>query len=158
MELVKEVVEVEDDAAKHPGCVKRVLSVRDRLLIFQALNQGVQQGGSPQALSRLVSARELLDSDGVDDYYEVMDLDYAKAFSAYSEAFKRHLADPVKNADPGPRPKQSEGDKIGHCATYWIKAKLDAHISDALKVAKFDASNAAYVVSLFKTYGIAIEE
>lgn len=158
MELIKEVAEAEDVQAKYPGCVKRVLSVRDRLLIFQALNGALQQGGDAKTLARLVQLREILDADGVDDYLAAIDKDYAKAIGAWGEAMKKHIADPVKNADPGPQPKRSPKDEAGHSATYWIKAKLDSHISDHLKGAKFDAGNAEHVVSLFQKYGIAIEE
>ena len=152
MELVQDA---EAKVETHPGCVKRDLTVRDRMLIFQALGQGLQQGGSPQALSRL---RELIDSDGVEDYYEAVDKDYAMAMNAYAESFRKYVADPVKNQDPGPRPKQTNSVKIGPTNTYWVKAKLDTHICDALKAAKFDAMSAEYVVSLFAKYGIAIEE
>lgn len=158
MELLAKVEPVDGKSEQdlHPGCVKRVLTVRDRLLIFQALNSAVAQGADPKTLARLVTLRETLDQDGVDDYFSAMEKEFAKRFQVWGEAFKAHVT--AGAADPGPKPKQTDDELLGHSSTYWLKPKLDSHIQDTIKSAKFDGGNAKHVVSLFQKYGIPIED
>lgn len=159
MELLKSKDEAEKEKIErdeHPGCVKRTFTVRDRLLIFQALNASVAQGGDAKTLARLMAARELLDQDGVDDYFAATDKAYALALNAWANEFTLFIKSGQQ--DPGPKPKQTDEEIIGHEGTYWVKATLDLHIQDTLKAAKFDGSNAKHALSLFAKYGIKVDE
>lgn len=140
----------------HPGCVKRILSVKDRLIIFQALNQAVAQGGDSKELSRLMQLRESLNQEGVDDYYAAQAKEFAKRIQVWATAFEKHIK--LGEEDPGAKPKETEQEILGHEATYWIKSKLDSHIQDKLRVSKWGGDQAKYVVTLFKKFEIAIEE
>lgn len=159
MELVKDgpATEVKSEQDLHPGCVKRVLTVRDRLLIFHAVNSALAQGADAKSLARLVSLRELLDQDGVDDYFSAIDKTHAVKLQEWADKFRAFVGD-RKLDDPGQKPKLTEEELLGHEATYWVKAKLDTYVSETIKGAKFDTSNAKYVVALFEKYGIKIDE
>lgn len=159
MELMKD--DPKDLAGKteeelHPGCVKRVLSMRDRVLIFQALNKDVERGGDAKTLSRLVALQEILGSEDVEEYFETIDKEQARRTGAYAKAFEKFVKE--GGEDPGPQPKISDEDMIGPSGTYWIKSKLDTHIAEILKKGSFAGVNAEYVLSLFKKYDIKIED
>src|SRR5687768_15725943 len=109
MEGGKATAPVED----HPGCVKRVLNFKDRLLILQALNRAAAQGGDAKTLGRLVKLQDILDQEGVDDYYAVMDKEYGKKISAWGLALERHIRSAGADPDPGPKPQQAHDETLG---------------------------------------------
>lgn len=142
----------------HPGCVKRLLTFRDRLLIFQALNAQLTQGGDAKTLGRLVKLQELLDLDGVEDYFDVLNKAEAKRLQSYASALQAHISDPTRNTDPGQKPGLTNSEELGPEATFWIPTKLDSHISAAIKEAKFAAANAKHVLALLGKYQITVED
>jgi len=151
-----ELIEGSKLVDEHPGCVKRVFTFRDRMLIFQALNAATAQGADAKTLGRLVKLQETLDQEGVDDYFAVMDLEIAKRTQAWAAALERHIT--TQAPDPGPRPKLTAEEQLGKDATYWIKAKLDEHIASVLKDAKFAGANAKHVGALLEKYGIKVDD
>lgn len=142
----------------HLGCVARKLTFRDRLLILQALGAAVTQGGDIKTLGRLVKIQEILDCDGVDEFFGEVNKNFAKRLQAWATLLERHIKDPVTEADPGAKPEQSEQEEAGPEQTFWIKAKLDEHIASTIGSAKFSGANAKHAVSLLTKYGIQIED
>lgn len=141
----------------HPGCVKRVLNYRDRLLILNAAAESLKGKGTIVALAKFQKLNDLLDGEGVNDYFDAMDVDFTERAEAWRVAVEARMRD-SKAPKVGPRPRRTRIELRGKDATFHIPSKLDTFIIDTLKKAEIEARHAEFAVELAQKFGVPIDD
>lgn len=141
----------------YPGCVKRVLNFRDRLIILNAVAEDLKGKGDIKSLARVQKLTELLDGEGVDIYFESMDDDFRQRVEKWVAAAKAREANPDEK-HPGKRPRRTPAEQRGKEATFHIPSKLDAFIIETLKKAQIATAHAEFAVELAAKFGVPIED
>jgi hypothetical protein len=160
-----------------PGCVERVLTVRDRNMIVGACMTYVEKNKSLKDMRMLVKVKEALDFEETVEYFAQLDASITEAVEEWQRArIKRKLwldwrAGILQTEDlkrqfpnfdfekeppkPSPMPpKATEEEKRGPERTFYIPAKLDAWIEDALRAMEWETRHAEGGVAVSEKYGI----
>lgn len=158
------VLPVPDVAAKpaedpHAGCVKRELSMRDRNLILSAIEQYAadKSRNDHKGMRKLEKVKKLLATEVSEDYFdEIDDVHQAKLVAWLKE--KNLWAEGKSEHNPGKRPEREDLDLKGPMSTFWIPAKLDGWVQDALRACQWNPKLSRDAVDLCDRYGIKDEE
>jgi hypothetical protein len=160
-----------------PGCVERVLTVRDRNMIVGACMAYVEKNKSLKDMRMLVRVKEALDFEATVEYFAQLDASITEAVEEWQRArIKRKLwldwrAGILREEDirrqlpnfnldeeppkpPARPPQASAEEKRGPERTFYIPAKLDAWIEDALRAMEWEARHAEGGVAVAEKYGI----
>lgn len=145
------------------GMVPRRLNYRDRLLILFAVNSHFRkkQGAGIADSERIRKIQEILDVEGVENYFQAVSESMTEEMLAYKQAVEAQLnrqPGAPEAPKPGKKPRASKADQRGKEATFHLPPKVDTLIQDAIKAAQFDPTDAEYVIELCKKYQITVEE
>lgn len=140
----------------HSGCVRRVLTCRDRNLILSAAQQSAQNGDH-RLQRKLRALMQAIETEGSEDYFDAVIQDIEERQRAWAKQ-KKEWADGKAIEHPGKAPEGDAAAMSGPENTYWVKSSIDAWMLESVKAAKWNPHLNEYVISLLDRLGIKGEE